>query len=97
MGTSSAWLMQAKTPRSSKFFQHIFGAHVELFREVADGDAFGNGDFARRARRAAQRAQCALARRSPTPGRVRDRVQLAFAFFEALLQRGTRARGGLRS
>ena len=31
-------------------FQQVFRAHVELLRELANGDAFGDGHFARRTR-----------------------------------------------
>ena len=95
VGVSSAWLMLAKMPRSSKIFQHFLGAHVEFFRQIADRDAFGDRDFARRARR---RRGSALDLRGAalagTHARA-NRMQLALALFKALLHRGPRARGGL--
>ena len=40
-----------KNAAVEELFQDFLGAHVQLFREVADGDAFGDGDVARRTRR----------------------------------------------
>ena len=95
VGVSSAWLMLAKMPRSSRYLQHFLGAHVEFFRQIADRDAFGNRNFARRARRRRGRA---LDLRSAPLARAHsgaNRMQLALAFLEALLHRGPRAGGGL--
>ena len=71
VGTSSAWLMLAKMPRSSKVFSNFLGANIQLFRQIANRDAFGDRYCAwlaldRRDRLDVRGAAC-----SPTPARVR--------------------------
>ena len=85
---------RGKNSAVEQFLQDVLGAHVQLFREVADGNAFGDGDVARRTRRLRDR----LDARGPAlgdAGACANRVQLAFALFESLLQRGTSASRGL--
>src|ERR1700682_4891628 len=75
--------------------QDFLRAHIEFFRQIADRHAFGNCNFAWLARRRRGRA---LNMRGASLSRTHsgaNRMQLAFAFFEALLDCGTRARRGL--
>ena len=72
-----------------KRFQKVFGADVQLFREFADGDAFGQLDVARGARfgrRDDGRHSAAAGSRT-----LPRRVQLALAFHLALVRHGTLA------
>src|SRR5207245_7456745 len=77
-----------------KIFQDIFGAHVQLFSEFADGDALGDGDFARRTGRLRNRFDARGAALGDAGTRANG-VQLAFAFFKALFESGTGASRGL--
>ena len=76
--------------------QNFLGAHIEFFRQIADRHAFGNRNFARLARR---RRGSALNLRGAAlladAHAGADRMQLALAFFKALLHRGARAGGRL--
>src|SRR6266853_1568314 len=75
--------------------QHFLRADIEFFRQIAHRNAFGDCNFAWLARR---RRGCAFDMRGAPLARTHsgaDGVQFAFAFFEALLDRGTRPRRGL--
>src|SRR5207245_2095753 len=66
----------------------------QLFSEFADGDALGDGDFARRTGRLRNRFDARGAALGDAGTRANG-VQLAFAFFKALFESGTGASRGL--
>jgi hypothetical protein len=75
-------------------FQKIFRTHVQLFRQLADGDAFCDGDFAPRTfdRRRSFGTRRA---RSADSGPCANGMKFAFAFFKAAIHCGPRARSRL--
>src|SRR4029077_1703029 len=77
-----------KNSAVEKLFQDFLGAHVELLSEVSDGDALGDGDVARGTRRLRDRLDARGAALGDTGTRA-NRMQLAFALFETLFERGT--------
>ena len=83
-------------PAIQQNFQDFLGAHIELFRQIADRHSFGDRNFARLARR--RRGSALNLRAAPLLADAHagaDRMQLALAFFKALLHRGARAGGRL--
>ena len=80
-----------------QFLQYVLGAHVELFRQVADGNALGDGDFSAAAGAARQPAPLRAARRSPTPGRVRTGCSLRSPSSNRFSSVGRARAAGLRS
>ena len=74
---------RGKDATVEQFFQDIFGAHIQLLREFADGDALGDGNVARRTRWLGNGLDARGAALSYAGARA-NRMQLAFTLFEAL-------------
>ena len=83
-----------KDPAIQQNFQNVLGAHIEFFRQIADRNSFGNRNLARLAwRRRGSALNLRAAALLADAHACADRMQLALAFFKALLHRGARPGG----